>query len=149
MNAKNKIIYTYNGKKRNKGFTLLEILIALTILMIGVASVVNMFPIGLHASKRLADFSSAGILAQEKIAELMYLGYDNVNQIHSGIAGIPGDMGTGITEPFPSPDDQYRWHLDLANTAITNLAKATLWIYWNDRGEQTDEKFITYIAKYD
>ena len=136
-----------------KAFTLLEILIALAILMIGVASVINMFPIGLHAAKRASDFSSAGILAQEKIAELMYLGYDHIDTgasplIHSGIAGIPDDMGT-TKEQFSSPDDAYSWHIDLANTGITNLAKATLWIYWNDRGEETNETFITYIAKYD
>ena len=133
----------------NSGFTLLEILIALAILMIGVASVVNMFPVGLHASKRAVDFTSVSILAQQKMAELMYVGYDNVSRLHSNLGTIPTNMGTGTEEPFPSPDEEYKWHLDLADTDITNLAKATLWIYWNDRGEQTSEKFITYIAKYD
>ena len=136
-----------------KAFTLLEILIALAILMIGVASVVNMFPIGLHAAKRAADFSSAGILAQEKMAEVMYLGYDHIYSgtaplIHPAIDQIPDNMET-TKQQFSSPDDQYRWHLDLADTTTTNLAKATLWIYWNDRGEETNDTFITYIAKYD
>ena len=135
-----------------KAFTLLEILIALAILMIGVASVINMFPIGLHAAKRASDFTMAGILAQEKMAEVMYLGYAHIDNgtvplIHPAINQIPANMGA-TKQQFPS-DDQYRWHLDLADTTTTNLAKATLWIYWNDRGEQTDEIFITYIAKYD
>jgi prepilin-type N-terminal cleavage/methylation domain-containing protein len=135
---------------RNKGFSLLEILIALAILIVGVAAVINMFPIGLHASKRAADFTSAGILAQEKMAELMYLGYDHIDKgtsplIHPNITGIPDNMGT-TKQPFPGLDNQYSWHLDLDDTTTANLAKATLWIYWNDRGNETNETFITYIA---
>ena len=136
--------------KNCKGFSLLEILIAIAILVVGVASVVNMFPVGLHAAKRGADFTSAGILAQEKMAEVMYLGYDHIDNgtaplIHPDITGIPGNMGTNV-KVFPSPDDQYSWHLDLVDTTTANLAKVTLWIYWNDRGTQRNEPFITYIA---
>ena len=133
--------------KKDRSFSLLEIIIALAILVIGVAAVINLFPIGLRASKRSADFSSAAILAQEKMAEVMYLGYDSVDQIHADISGIPGNMGS-LTETFPSPDDQYSWHLDLADT-MTDLARVTLWIYWLDRGNQVSETFITYIADHD
>ena len=138
--------------KKNKGFSLLEILIAMAILIIGVSAVINLFPVGLNASKRAADFTMVGILAQEKMAEVMYLGYDNVGQIHDDLSVIPDSLATGTKEPFPSPDEEYRWHLDLATTGIpgldTTLAKVTLWIYWNDRGTERIATFITYIADY-
>ncbi len=138
--------------KKNSGFSLLEILIAMAILIIGVSAVINLFPVGLNASKRAADFTMVGILAQEKMAEVMYFGYDNVGQIHGDISGIPGSLATGTKEPFTSPDEKYRWHLDLATTWIpgldTTLAKVTLWIYWNDRGTERIATFITYIADY-
>ena len=130
--------------KKDKGFTLLEILIALTILVIGVAAVVNLFPVGLHASKRAADFSMVGILAQEKMAELMYLGYDNLNQIE-GITGFPSDCHSGDKQQFASPDDAYSWWLRL-ESSVSNLALATLQIYWLDRGVERDATFVTYIA---
>ena len=122
-----------------KGFSLLEILIALAILIVGVAAIVNVFPVGLHASKRAADFTSAGILAQEKMAEAMYLGYDNLDDIEG--------INTGTKKSFPSPDDQYGYRIYYDSTAIANLTKITLGIYWNDRGNETNETFITYIAK--
>ncbi len=137
--------------KKNKSFTLLEIIIALAILVIGVAAVINLFPIGLHAAKRATDFTMAGILAQERMAEVMYLGFDNISQIHPNIDIIPDNMNA-VKEPFPSPDDRYRWHLDLIEEIPGSLARVTLWIYWNDRGTEryaTFKTFITYIADYE
>ncbi len=141
-----------NNKYSSAGFTLLEILIALAILIIGVASVVNMFPVGLHASKRAADFSSAAILAQEKMAELMYLGYNNWSSVDDDLTGIPSDTADPPSDDgknsFPAPDDRYKWFIDVAGDdySTANLAKVTLWIYWNDRGVERDAEFITYIA---
>ena len=141
-----------------KGFSLLEILIALAILVVGVAAIVNVFPVGLHASKRAADFTSAGILAQEKMAEAMYLGYGNWDDMDLDLDTVPSDTaGAGLEgppdgkNPFSEPDDAYKWFIDVvqAETGVSNLAKVTLWIYWNDRGNETDETFITYIAKRD
>ena len=135
--------------RSNTGFTLLEILIALAILVIGVAAVVNLFPIGLHASKRAADFTSAAILAQEKMAELMYLGYYNLANIHDDITTIPGYLED--KEQFPSPDDAYSWWLRLDDAAVSvdNLCFATLQIYWLDRGVERHATFVTYIANYE
>jgi prepilin-type N-terminal cleavage/methylation domain-containing protein len=101
--------------KKKQGFSLLEIIIALAILIIGVASVVNMFPVGLHASKRAADFSSAAILAQEKMAEAMYLGYDGLGEIDGagGMSNPPGSSGSSKI-PFPIPDEAYNWYMEIA-----------------------------------
>lgn len=142
---------TKRTSKSDTGFTMLEILIALAILLVGVASVVNMFPVGLQAAKRGADFSSAGILAQQKMAQLMYLGYENWNSLDSGLDGsIPmGGYNSGLKERFPPPDDAYSWHIDIQRASVSNLARITLWIYWNDRGSERYEPFITYIAKRD
>lgn len=146
--------------KKKRGFSLLEILIALAILIIGVVSIVNLFPIGLHASKRAMDFSSAAMLAQGKMAELIYLGYNNWSSVDGDLAGIPSDT-VGSTpppvsspadgrNPFPVPDNAYEWFIDVvqAETTMSNLAKVTLWIYWNDRGVERYEAFITYIANH-
>ena len=127
--------------KKNKSFSLLEILIALAILVIGVAAVINLFPIGLRASKRTADFSSAAILAQEKMAEVMYLGYDSIGEIYR--------INTGDKVTFPSPDDQYGYRIYSDIIMIDTLYKITLGIYWLDRGMEVSETFVTYIADHD
>ena len=132
--------------KTNTGFSLLEILIAMAILIIGVASVVNLFPIGLNASKRAADFTSVGILAQAKMAELMYVGYGNWSSIDSDLSGL--GTNSGVENTFASPDESYSWHIRLEDPGISNLALATLQIYWLDRGVERYATFITYIADY-
>ena len=49
---------------RNQGFTLMEILLALTILMIGVSGILVLFPIGLAASKSAIQDSVCAIIAE-------------------------------------------------------------------------------------
>ncbi len=134
--------------KTNSGFSLLEILIAMAILIIGVAAVVNLFPVGLNASKRAADFSMVGMLAQAKLAELMYLGYDNLDQIEDIDFPITDPDDSGADKAFPSPDDGYSWQVRVESVGISNLALATLQIYWLDRGVERYATFITYIADY-
>ena len=139
--------------KRDKGFSLLEILIALVILIIGVVSVINLFPVGLHASRRAADFSSIAMLAQAKMAELMYLGYSNWTSVDEDLTGIPSDTSDLPADDgkntFDAPDDAYKWFIDVVQAeGLSNLAKVTLWVYWLDRGEERYETFITYIADY-
>ncbi len=133
------------------GFTIIEIVIALAVFIIGVTSCVNLFPVGLYASKRAGDFSSAGMLAQEKMAELLYLGYDKWGNVDGNFASpMSGHNHSGAAEPFPEPDSDYKWHIDvIMDNPIANLAKITLWVYWNDRGNEKDDVFVTYIAKRD
>ena len=132
--------------KKDSGFSLLEILIAMAILIIGVTAVVNLFPVGLNASKRAANFTMAGILAQEKMAELMYLGYDNWTGIDSGLSAVGTD--SGFENSFPEPDEAYSWHIRWDDPGINNIAAITLQVYWLDRGIQRYATFITYIADY-
>ena len=139
--------------RSNTGFTLLEILIALAILVIGVAAVINLFPIGLHASKRAADFTMVAILGQEKIAELMYLGYDRLNEIE-GIDNFPdpNDPEDSGGQTTFATDEAYSWWLRLDGDAlvtVNNLYLATLQIYWLDRGVERYATFVTYIADYE
>ncbi len=48
-------------RKRNKGFTLLEILAALAVLAVGLVSVLSLFPMGFQSTKRAAETSVASL----------------------------------------------------------------------------------------
>jgi len=54
----------------NKGMTLLEIAISMAIMSIALVALANLFPIGLKASRRAADFSAASILAQRVVENI-------------------------------------------------------------------------------
>ena len=122
-----------------KGFTLLEIVFALAILVIGIVGVLAIFPVGLRASKRSGDFTMAAILAQRQMETVRRTGYsptfDNTDYASGG-------------QPFPAPDDHFRFSVVETATAIANLNQVTVEIYWLDRGAVRSEQFVTYLANY-
>ncbi|MBI5765667.1 prepilin-type N-terminal cleavage/methylation domain-containing protein [Candidatus Falkowbacteria bacterium] len=60
------------------GFTLLEVMIAITILIIGILAVARIFPLALKVAKSAEQATIAINLAQAKIEEIFYLDYDNI-----------------------------------------------------------------------
>ena len=52
-----------------KGFTLIEIVISLGILLIGILAVLALFPVGFDSAGRSADLTKATIYAQNKMEE--------------------------------------------------------------------------------
>ncbi|MBI4812036.1 prepilin-type N-terminal cleavage/methylation domain-containing protein [Candidatus Falkowbacteria bacterium] len=60
------------------GFSLIEIIVAFTILSATFIAMASSFPFGLMINKRAEDNSIASYLAQNKIEELISGGYDNI-----------------------------------------------------------------------
>ncbi|MEA3464131.1 MAG: prepilin-type N-terminal cleavage/methylation domain-containing protein [Patescibacteria group bacterium] len=61
-----------------QGLSLIEIMVALTILTIAFIGLMQAFPYGLSINKATEDITVASYLAQDKIEELHSLGYDNI-----------------------------------------------------------------------
>ena len=64
--------------KHQNGLSLIEIIVAFTILTIVCISLVQSFPFGLSINKTAESATIASYLAQDKIEELHSLGYDNI-----------------------------------------------------------------------
>ena len=60
-----------SNHRRRKGFTLLEILLALTILLIGIVGVLALFPVALRNSKASFEDSVAAMIAENVHASLV------------------------------------------------------------------------------
>ena len=93
-------------KNRQSGFTLMEILIAVAVLAIGVVAVVNLFPVGLQAARRTANFSEAAVLAQKAMEFYRGEGYEYIDDLH----GTPPpdswkDIGGTEDVYIPAPAD--------------------------------------------
>jgi prepilin-type N-terminal cleavage/methylation domain-containing protein len=123
--------------RNKKGFTLLEIILALAILVIGVVGVLVIFPVGLRASKRGGDFTMATILAQRQMETIRRVGHAIYGTAHHP------------ERTFPAPDDKFSFSVVGTATAIANLSRVTVEIYWIDRGAVRSERFITYLARRD
>ena len=63
---------------KKEGFSLLEIMVAFTILTVAFIAISRSFPYGLAINKTAENLTIASFLAQDKIEELHSLGYDNI-----------------------------------------------------------------------
>jgi len=119
--------------KRNS-FSLIEILIALAVMLVGIVGVMSLFPVGLRASKVAENYTLAGILAQQAIDNSRLTAY--------------GSLADSADNSFASPDDDFSWDLDEEDAAVSNLKEITITIKWPDLGATRSEDFVTYRADY-
>jgi general secretion pathway protein I len=111
-----------------KGFTLLEIVIALAIFAIGLVGLLSLFPVGFQSAKKASDLTQATIYAQEKMEELKQSDFDSISD----------SSGT-------FSDSRFSW--DLATSSVsTGLKKLELTVSWTERGKNYNEEFVTYVA---
>ncbi len=61
------------------GFSMIEIMVAFTILVMAFMSIIQSFPFGMAISKDSEMTTTASYLAQEKLEEITSLGYGNIN----------------------------------------------------------------------
>lgn len=64
---------------RQKGMSLLEIMVSFTILVITFITLIQAFPVSLSINKSAENATKAAYAAQTKIEELNSLGYDNIS----------------------------------------------------------------------
>lgn len=61
------------------GLSIIEVMVAFSILVVAFTGLAQSFPLGLSISKTAENVTIASYLAQGKIEELISLGYDNIN----------------------------------------------------------------------
>lgn len=62
-----------------KGFSLIEVMVAFSILALAFVSLVQSFPFGASINKEAENVTEASYLTQEKIEELTSLAYEDIN----------------------------------------------------------------------
>lgn len=113
---------------RKRGFTLLEIMIALAIVSIAMISLLGLANRSIGVHERLQRVTSATLLAQQKMAE-------------TEVEARHGTLQTTASEGvFSRPNDQYRWRITYADTPLPNVRLVTVTVLWGeeDRNELVD-----------
>ena len=111
-----------------KGFTLIEVMIAIAIIAIALVVILHSYGLGVSMANESQDFSLATLLAQRKMAEIELEGF-------SEVGGEEGDFG----EEYPG----FTWRASVAETPIEDLRKMTLIISWDEKNLEV----VTYLAK--
>lgn len=102
-------------ENRSHGFTLLEVMIALSIVGIALIALMGLAQRSITINDQTQQITRATLLAQGKMAEIE--------------AGVETDQGA--TEAvFPEPDQDYRWRTSYGPTPVTGVQQVDLVVAW-------------------
>lgn len=112
-----------------KGFTLLEIIVALAILSLGFLAAVQLFSGGLRMVTYSDSYVTGAVLAHNKFSELELM-----------------DFKTDILEGRFENQKGYRWELEVEPyesdleiaSGSSNLKKVSLRVYWSDEDREKE-----------
>lgn len=136
--------------RRSRGFSLLEIIVALSVFMVGAASVFALFTAGARAQLRAKDMSNAARAAATIFAEL---------EAKWTMAGDLAKRGKAADDPYPVPaTGKPPWEIpgfanylfDVQYTPIDaddNVVLATVMIFWERRGSSRSQVYKKVIRR--
>ncbi|MFH1854752.1 MAG: prepilin-type N-terminal cleavage/methylation domain-containing protein [Candidatus Omnitrophota bacterium] len=123
-----------------KGFSLLELIIAIGVLAIGLVGVLQIFPVGLRASQRAGMITKAAFLAQNKMEEVKMAGFDAITELPPKI-------------PLAGSDSDFEWGIAIDKVDLNgldnsdNIRKVIVTINWDERLKKRSKEFVTYVTR--
>jgi len=128
------------SKLNNQGITLLEAMITIVVIMIGVLTLANIFPIAFRVGESAQQATLATNLAQAKLEELFSLNYDNIAigtiEVKGRLSANPSDyLYNYQRETLTEYVDQ---NLQTSGSA-TDLKKITINVYYRSAALKTEK----------
>lgn len=99
----------YNTIKKTYGFTLLEVMISLSIIAIALTAVFKMHSQSLSMTFSTDFYTIAPLLAKKKMVETKFI----IDDAHRDFSGI-----------FPDSFPEYKWHIEVKDTDFEYLGNA-------------------------
>ncbi|MBU0633475.1 MAG: prepilin-type N-terminal cleavage/methylation domain-containing protein [Candidatus Omnitrophica bacterium] len=121
-------------------FTLIEIIIALTILGIGLVAVMSYLPVALDAAKKGADITKAAIIAQSVMEIVKDATYTDITGADS--------MDTALAYVDYNDEPGFQYQLSIVPQGVAQTKNVTIVIRWQCRGKFDTETFQSRIVKY-
>ena len=121
-----------------KGFTLIELMLAVLLLLVGMAACTFFMSRGIFASTDVENMSQAGALAQEKLERIRGIPASNFSTdiISESKAAVTGWTGFSreVTVSQPAGTNS-----DFKQVVVT--------VYWDTTGGELSSSLTTYVAK--
>ena len=124
------MIRRFYNKKNCSGFTLLEIVVALTIAAIALPALLRAFSEGTKNQSVIENRTTALYLLKLRMSEIEML----------------EGLETGSEEDEFGINSRFRWASDTSETDTDGLYELTVTVYWQERGKEMSVELTTYIA---
>ena len=130
----------HHSARAERGTTLLELMVALTVLAVGVLAVAQLFPAGSRSQVRDKLRTEASQLAREKIEQLEVLDWTDL-ALTPGLhpAGAPEKVGNVGTL-------SRRYQVDAMGAPLDNLKRVTVDVTWN-QVRACSVQAVTYVRR--
>jgi len=124
-----------------QGFTLIEILIAITIFSIGILAVATMQVSAIKGNSFANGLTEAVTLAQDKMEELMSLDYGDNDLLDdiapNGVAGLAETANADGSNPGQGTNARYNVFWNIAdNTPFTHTKTISVITTWTEEGRE-------------
>ena len=116
--------------KNKRGFTLIEVVVALTIASIAFPALLKAFSEGVKSYSLIENKTTAYYLLRLKMGQLEMAGYPDVGSTE-------GDFGT---------DSRFKWSTEIIDTDTDGLREVTVVITWEERGKEKSLQLTTYMS---
>jgi general secretion pathway protein I len=116
---------------KQKGFTLLEVLVALAILSIALVVLFSQQATSLSRGNEARIITKATLLAQEQMAGLL----------------AEGRWRTGTEEgEVKESVPPFKWRQEVEEADIEGMKRLTIVVLWKEGEKERDVRFVTYVA---
>lgn len=121
-------------RRIHNGFTLIEIMISLSILVVGLVALLALFISSFDVAMKATNLTEATLLAQQKMEEIKKAGYPKVSESWTDFSNPMYSYQVVAVPDPPAATDTYQ--------------TITLTVRWSYRGKLYSENFIYYLAKF-
>lgn len=126
-----------------KSFTLIEILVAITVLALAMLSIFAVFSLTIANTMFSKNLTMANNLAQAKIEQIASFSYDEAVSTDRTAYNEKFDWQTNVQ--FMTIQNE---ELILSATGDQGLKRITITIYWQEKGREKNKSLSTLKARY-
>lgn len=122
-----------NLRQCNKGFSLLEVMIALAIVAIALVSLLGLSNRSILVQGKIQNLTRATLLAQQIMSE---------QKINSGKQDLNWE---NQGEEFAPPFENYRWQVSYQETLISQVTQITVTVLWGLAEKNEQVQLVSFL----